>query len=605
MDAEGYYAFDTYFWLWDPTGTPPVLSNGNPNVIVSPPTLFPLMGYKSPTWTEPYSYCRYLDIMIALEAFSCDPLTIDPAPESLGFTSGAISAQVPPPPPTSTAPPTTASGRITALQSANDLAMVTGIADVRRATGSITRIAVQPSNDVFAHVMSEAQASAQTLDSSTIVSDFSLEVRDLAGAALYTLPLVPDTSVHHGVPAFAFGELLPFPANATSVVLLRNATVIDTRRRTGSAPTISNISVSTASSLLTGTTITWKVSDRENDDVSTTIQYSPDGGLSWWVLALDVDGNAYTIPALDGFPGSARGLLRLIVDDGFHAVRTSVSGSFVVGNNAPTAVIESPQSASRFAIGDYVMLSGFGTDPEDGLLSDAATVSWESDIDGPLGDGGLALLHDGSETALSSGPHTITLRVTDSQGATASAAVVINVQAPPGPTRNADLLFEWNLVGWTGATPPADATASIVSQFDALLTWDSLGQSFRAYSPSVPPIINTLTDLTIGNGTWIHVTDRAGATWSQPSFSKPRSVPLRAGFNLVMWTGPDGTPTPNAVAALGDALAALFTFNAASQQFLTYSPSAPAFLNSATVLNYGDGVWIEMRADAIWEQPAR
>ena len=97
---------------------------------------------------------------------------------------------------------------------------------------------------------------------------------------------------------------------------------------------------------------------------------------------------------------------------------------------------------------------------------------------------------------------------------------------------------------------------------------------------------------------------RAGATWTQPAFAGARSVPLRAGFNLVMWTGPDGTQVEDAVAGLGGALTILFTYDAASQQFLSFSPSAPAFLNSAVVLNNGDGVWIEVNANTTWEQPA-
>jgi hypothetical protein len=120
----------------------------------------------------------------------------------------------------------------------------------------------------------------------------------------------------------------------------------------------------------------------------------------------------------------------------------------------------------------------------------------------------------------------------------------------------------------------------------------------------VPPIVNTLSDLTLGNGVWIHVTDRSGATWSQPAFIGTRSVPLQAGFNLVMWTGPDATPVADAVAALDGSLQVLFTYSASSQRFLSFSPSAPAFLNTAELLNNGDGVWIAVNADSTWEQPA-
>lgn len=46
-----------------------------------------------------------------------------------------------------------------------------------------------------------------------------------------------------------------------------------------------------------------------------------------------------------------------------------------------------------------------------------------------------------------------------------------------------------------------------------------------------------------------------------------RTVALQSGFNLVMWTGPDGALVTEAVAGLGDALEALFTWDAAAQQF--------------------------------------
>ncbi|HJN92158.1 MAG TPA: hypothetical protein QGF05_05470 [Dehalococcoidia bacterium] len=79
---------------------------------------------------------------------------------------------------------------------------------------------------------------------------------------------------------------------------------------------------------------------------------------------------------------------------------------------------------------------------------------------------------------------------------------------------------------------------------------------------------------------------------------------LQAGFNLVMWTGPDGTPVADAIGGLGDALRALFTYDGTNQVFRSFRPALPAALNSATTLNFGDGVWIQVARDAAWDQPA-
>jgi len=78
----------------------------------------------------------------------------------------------------------------------------------------------------------------------------------------------------------------------------------------------------------------------------------------------------------------------------------------------------------------------------------------------------------------------------------------------------------------------------------------------------------------------------------------------RASSNLVAWTGSDNTPVADAVASLGGALQSIFLWEALTERFLTFGPSVPDFLNSADVLNYGDGLWALMNAPATWDQLA-
>lgn len=163
----------------------------------------------------------------------------------------------------------------------------------------------------------------------------------------------------------------------------------------------------------------------------------------------------------------------------------------------------------------------------------------------------------------------------------------------------------WNLTGWFGATPVEVATDSIAGQFETLFTWDVDLDRFRTFRPAGPAFLSDLTDLEFGDGVWVLVSDPAGALWAQPMFREAREVPLNAGFNLVLWSGPSATPIAEAVAALGDDVTAVFTWQQSEQAFRSWRRDAPAFLNSASVLNYGDGLWIQMSGSATWTQPAQ
>lgn len=118
------------------------------------------------------------------------------------------------------------------------------------------------------------------------------------------------------------------------------------------------------------------------------------------------------------------------------------------------------------------------------------------------------------------------------------------------------------------------------------------------------PTFNSLQDLSQGAGVWIFVNDPQGAVWEQPPLAAARSVLLEAGFKLVMWTGLNDTLTTEAVAEIAGNLEQLFIWEATAQVFLSFTPTAPAFLNSAVALDTGDGVWLRMSHADTWEQPA-
>ncbi|MBK5096886.1 MAG: PKD domain-containing protein [Gemmatimonadetes bacterium] len=101
-------------------------------------------------------------------------------------------------------------------------------------------------------------------------------------------------------------------------------------------------------------------------------------------------------------------------------------------NQAPTATITSPSQDTTATQGEAVTFTGTGSDPEDGALT-AASLQWESSLDGNIGSGVTFEKSD-----LSVGAHTIRLSATDTQAAADTAMVVVTIETPPNqaPTAN-------------------------------------------------------------------------------------------------------------------------------------------------------------------------
>ncbi|MFO8030217.1 MAG: SUMF1/EgtB/PvdO family nonheme iron enzyme [Cyclonatronaceae bacterium] len=111
----------------------------------------------------------------------------------------------------------------------------------------------------------------------------------------------------------------------------------------------------------------------------------------------------------------------------------SISVTIGASNQSPKANITAPSDNSSYAYGDIVSFKGVSTDPEDSDLP-ASTFVWESSIDGLIETGSKEF----STNFLSEGSHTITLTVTDSDGATDSATLSVTIMRamPDGDMTN-------------------------------------------------------------------------------------------------------------------------------------------------------------------------
>jgi hypothetical protein len=151
----------------------------------------------------------------------------------------------------------------------------------------------------------------------------------------------------------------------------------------------------------------------------------------------DVTGSLAWASDLDGPIGTGAGFGLSTLSVGTHVITATAtdsesnSGSATLGitvsvNAPPTVGITSPQDGSSAVATDPVLFAGTATDAEDGDLG--ASLSWTSDLDGPIGSGPSF-----ASSALSVGVHQITASVTDTHGASDSAFISLTLAAcPPG-----------------------------------------------------------------------------------------------------------------------------------------------------------------------------
>jgi len=169
--------------------------------------------------------------------------------------------------------------------------------------------------------------------------------------------------------------------------------------------------------------------------------------------------------------GSGSGALTVSSDDRDAPVQSVPLAAAADG--PPTISADSPSSGSTLAPGDLplvVRVSDAETAP------DALVVTWESDVDGPLG----AATVDGAGTASllwgarSPGPHTLRATVTDACGQSATLDLGVCQQA--GYTVDHLDIASWNFEGaarWDSANTWVELTPAVENQVGTAFATDS------------------------------------------------------------------------------------------------------------------------------------
>ena len=173
----------------------------------------------------------------------------------------------------------------------------------------------------------------------------------------------------------------------------------------------------------------------------------------------------------------------------------------------------------------------------------------------------------------------------------------------PVPQRVVTLYGGFNGFTFTGldGSPPGSILDGLAdpSALEAVFAFDASSGTFPVWRPG-PAFLNTLTELDTHTAVFLRLA--RATTWTGPAPTQvAESVPLRSGFNLVAYLGPDSAAP---IDVWGDAIDAMFWLDPATQTFASFRADAPPIVNSLRRLPRYGVLWVAASAGAVWHQPA-
>ena len=164
----------------------------------------------------------------------------------------------------------------------------------------------------------------------------------------------------------------------------------------------------------------------------------------------------------------------------------------------------------------------------------------------------------------------------------------------------------WNLVPFVGAPgmPVAFLFAGLDVAVDAIHVWDASTQSYRSAFP-LAPSFSTLSTVQPLDTLWVHVRSDEPVEWAQYGAALPAiTLPLTPGWMLLPWVEAE-TPVTDGAADLFGVAPAVFRWNAETGAYDAFYSAGPAPVNTLTMLQPLDGLWIVVspEAEASWIQP--
>jgi hypothetical protein len=391
VDSDGFYGFDVYWGMWSHVVDGPSAIANNPS-LGSPYRGFPLMGYRTPRWIDPYHYC----VLLNHHGVTCDPVAIGAFPSE-------IEPQIP------------LGGADLAIPS-TPATHVSGTIDLVAGTASFGHVFGNPTPGRW----SAGRLAAQE----TAVSDgYELVAERADGTELYRTAISRQEAHEEIAEGHEPDRLRPFmlvvPADPepSRLRIVSGGTTL--AERTADASLSLTLEMPEPGTTLDeGTGLAW--TGQSQRQLSYFLLWSPDGA-AWWPVAGPLTGGRYELDGVvANLPGSASGQLRVLASDGVRTVHAD-AGPYALAGKPPRVAVSGPANGAMFPAGYEIVFEGSAHDLEDGALDGGALV-WESDRDGVLGTGRVV-----ETSGLSTGTHLIRLSATDRDGIVAHTAIEVVV----------------------------------------------------------------------------------------------------------------------------------------------------------------------------------
>ena len=173
-----------------------------------------------------------------------------------------------------------------------------------------------------------------------------------------------------------------------------------------------------------------------------------------------------------------------------------------------------------------------------------------------------------------------------------------------------------NLVGWVGEAVPVSQLFDEIPQLESIWAWDAELRDWIVAGRGAPEWLGGLGRVTPSMGLRMHLASDQPFVWQRSTEPTRGLVKLRTGWNLVAWSGADGTSIDDAVKGIGWSLRSVRRWNPTTQQWTTWtSPERTAQLIAAAnadqetddsempAIRRGEALWINVARAVNWLQP--
>ncbi len=339
----------------------------------------------------------------------------------------------------------------------------------------------------------EMKSSIADIPSKTQGKTYHLDLEDSNGQLLgnygFDTPLPADYV--KGTPIL-FSMFVPYDPATARIVLRQGDKVLANRSVSPNYPKVKLVSPDEQKVWDGKQVIRWEASDADGDQLTFSVEYSPDGGQTWIPLNVGLTQTSFEVNFQD-IPGSDQALLRVLASDGVNTSAARTQNTFRVPRKGPQVALSTDKNEivlERFPL----VLQGNAFDWEDGPITNIEAYAWSSDRDGALGFGPWITLSN-----LSSGKHKITLTAYDSDKTAGAASLYVTVKGKK-PEANDKKLYIPVTKPDTKQTKP-DYNEKPLSK-GLVVTAASLSSSPEKYQGQCPVTIKFSGEITLnGEGT--------------------------------------------------------------------------------------------------------